>query len=320
MTKAVGFLSMEDGLVVLTAGTAACGATVLYCGVGASDVFLILVGIFAFAVAGLAGSARWTSQRKLFRVSQMLHWACLLVFFIIGCLLCQALAGNLRWGYAYTGAVRPLMFALQDMMSAQSSKPEEHAATDVTWAMGGTVGDEQMKCVFPFVYEGNTYHGCVSDVAPPKEVKMPREHPWCLTEEAKNIWGYCLAGPAWDQETAVDTVVHSRGGIPHRIVVLLFVVMCQLVLSSFSICVLDSLDSEEGQERRFKDGWRGYGSMDPQGPPTYTPGYASTYAPATPGLPRSARVASSYASAVSPGGSAGGNAYAAESMFVPASR
>jgi hypothetical protein len=322
MTKSVGFLSMEDGLVVLTAGTAACGATVLYCGVGASDVFLILVGIFAFAVAGFAGSARWTSQRKLFRIAQMLHWACLLVFFLIGCLLCQALAGNLRWGYAYTGAVRPLMFALQDMMSAQSAKPEEPAkTTDVVWAMGGTVGGEQMKCVFPFNYNGATYHGCVSDVAPPKEAMQSREHPWCLTDETKDDWGYCLLGPSWEQAAPVDTVVHNRGGIPHRIIVLLFVVMCQLVLSSFSIGVLDSLDTEEAQERRFKDGWRGYGSMDPQGPPTYTPGYASTYAPPNTGLARSARVTSgSYASAVSPGSAAGPNAYAAESMFVPASR
>merc|ERR1719426_675000 len=159
-----------------------------------------------------------------------------------------------------------------------------------------------MKCVFPFSYEGATYHGCVSDVAPPKEEKQSREHPWCLTDELKDTWGYCLLGPSWEQEAPVDTVVHSRAGIPHR------------------IGVLDSLDTEESQERRFKDGWRGYGSMDAQGPPTYTPGYASTYAPATSGLPRSARVTSSYASAVSPGSAAGPNAYAAESMFVPASR
>jgi len=322
MAKAAGFLSNEDGLVVLTAATAACGATVLYLGVGASDVFLILVGIFAFAVAGFAGSARWTSQRKLFRLSSTLHWSCLLVFFVMGCLLLEALAGNLHWGYAYTGAVRPLMFALQDMMSAQSVKPEEPAAkTDVVWAMGGTIGEGTMKCVFPFTHGGATYHGCVSDVAPPKEDKQSREHPWCLTNEAQDTWGYCLLGPSWEQAAPVDTVVHSRGGIPHRIVVLFFVVMCQLVLSSFSICVLDSLDTEEARGAgKYGAGFGGYGSMDPQGPPTYTPGYASTYAPPT-NVPRAARVTSgSYASVISPGSAGGGNAFAAESMFVPAVR
>merc|ERR1719463_962207 len=135
-----------------------------------------------------------------------------------------------------------------------------------------------MKCVFPFTHGGATYHGCVSDVAPPKEDKQSRE-----------------------QAAPVDTVVHSRGGIPHRIVVLFFVVMCQLVLSSFSICVLDSLDTEEARGAgKYGAGFGGYGSMDPQGPPTYTPGYASTYAPPT-NVPRAARVTSgSYASLISP--------------------
>ena len=33
---------------------------------------------------------------------------------------------------------------------------------------------------------------------------------------------------------------------------------------------------EENQERRFKEGWRGYGALDTHGPPSYAPGSAGS--------------------------------------------
>jgi hypothetical protein len=332
MKAGVGFLSLEQELSVLTAGTVGCAAACLYCGIGASDVFLILVALYTFVVSGIMGSARWTSQRKLFRVAQLFHWGCLALFFLIGVLVIEALSGNIHWAYTHNGPVRPFLFTLQmtepELMPAakpegaevEKEKEKDEKPKEV-WAMGGTLEDHSAECIFPFTFEGVTYHECASEAGPPSktlDVKTPREHPWCMTDAGSGIWGYCLLSPSWTGP--VETVAHTRslGMVAQRILVLMFIVMCQLVFSSFSICVLESLDVEEAQERRFKDGYRGYGSIDSQVAPTYSPGYGSMYAP-VPVPSQRARVTSSYTPGP-PGSAAGSFAYAPETMFVPAAR
>jgi len=318
MRAALGLFSLEEGLTALTAGTAATATAALYCGVGGSDVFLILVGIFALGVAGVCASARCgAGQKKLLRVAQWLQWANLALFFLIGMLICGALGGNFHWAYAHPAAHAHLLgrslldlavgedawptattvddrvdgareVMLQDAPEGASEGASEGAKPPEVWALGGGLDPgQQMQCQFPFTFEGKKYEECARNVEPPPSggawsvAKADREHPWCITDPTptKVKWGYCLLGGGWQTAPETETVVHARVTVPHQAVVLLFVVLCQLVFSSFSIFVLEALEVEENQERRFKEGWRGYGALDTHGPPSYAPGYATTYAP-----------------------------------------
>lgn len=298
MRAALGPLAPEEGLSALTAGTAATAVAVLYCGIGGSDVFLILVGIFALGVAGFSASARWTGQRKLLRFAQWLQWANLALFFLVGVLICAALSGNFHWAYAHPAA-RParLLTGLLDMVgpSADAWPSSGEETLPEVWAMGGGLRvNVEEKCQFPFTFEGKTFQACATGVGPPPtgsawSVEKDRQYPWCMTNIPEGRWGYCLKPGAWDiGSTTRETVVHSRVTVPHQAVVLLFVVLCQLVISPFSIGILDALEVEESQERRFKEGWRGYGALDTHAP-GYAPGYASAYAP--PSYPTGSRVA-----------------------------
>jgi len=314
MRAALGLLSLEEGLTALTAGTAATATAALYCGVGGSDVFLILVGIFALGVAGVCASARCgAGQKKLLRVAQWLQWANLALFFLVGVLICGALGGNFHWAYAHPAAhpAHILGRSLLDLAVGEDAWPtmteersdgspvpllvqeapdddgEEKPRGEV-WALGGGLDPgQQMKCIFPFKFEDKTYKECAKDVAPPPSggawsVERDREHPWCITDPTPNKvkWGYCLLNGAWETAPEKETVVHARVTVPHQAVVLLFVVLCQLVFSSFSIFVLEALEVEENQERSLKGrlGY-GYGALDTHGPPGHFPGYATTYAP-----------------------------------------
>lgn len=299
MRAALGLLPLEEALTVLTAGTAAAAIATLYCGINASDIFLVLVGIFAFGVAGFAGSARWTVQRKLLRVAQWLHWGNLALYFFVGCLICAALGGYFHWAYAHPGPAHArLLTGLLDMAMGEEihviAPPTQNSTvipTDV-WAIGGGLDrGVQETCTFPFTFEGKEYEECASGVNPPvthawSASEKEREHPWCMVDVKTAQWGYCLY-PAWQTGTGKhETVVHSRISIPHQAVILLFVVMCMLIFSSFSIGVLEALEIEDGGERNFnKEGWRGYGALDAHGPPAYAPGYAAMYAPAPPNMP-----------------------------------
>jgi len=296
MRAALGLLSLEEGLTALTAGTAAAAAAALYCGIGGSDVFLILVGLFALGVAGFCASARWTGQRKLLRFAQWLQWANLALFFLVGVLLCSALGGNFHWAYAHPAAQPAhLLTGLLDLVSGEDAwpslleEPEEAEKPPVeVWALGGALDPgQQMKCQFPFTFKGKKYEECAAGVSPPPHggawsVERDMQHPWCMTDQAWDRWGYCLSTGGWRTSPVAprerETVVHARVTVPHQAVVLLFVVLCQLVLSSFSICILEALCNED-QGRMAKDGWRGYGALDAHGPPAYAPGYATAYAP-----------------------------------------
>lgn len=215
-------------------------------------------------------------------------------------LICGALGGNFHWAYAHPAAHAHLLgrsfldLAGEDAWPTATTGPDPvlfqeapEGAPPPVWALGGGLDPgEQKKCIFPFTFEGKKYEECARDVQPPPSggawsVERDREHPWCITDPTgtKVKWGYCLLGGAWQTAPETETVVHARVTVPHQAVVLLFVVLCQLVFSSFSIFVLEALEVEENQERRFKEGWRGYGALDTHGPPAYAPGYATTYAP-----------------------------------------